>query len=97
MWAMQRDSCAESSFILQMIQRSADITLDYLEKLEAAINSLGDFPEMGTIPRYEVLRRKGYRVLLAERHLVFYKIDESKKEVTIHAILDKRREYVNLV
>lgn len=76
---------------------SEDIALEYLKKLETAINYLGDFPAMGTIPRYATLRRKGYRALLAEQHLVFYKIDESKKEVMIHAILDKRREYVNLI
>lgn len=76
---------------------SVDVALHYLEKLEISINKLKDFPEMGVIPRYATLRRQGYRVLLSGRHLIFYKINEARKEVVIHAIIDERREYKNLL
>ncbi len=76
---------------------SIDIALNYLDKIEKAINRLEDFPMSGSIPRYSILRKQGYRVLIVERHLVFYKIDENKKEVVIYAIVDGRREYRNLI
>lgn len=76
---------------------SVDIALGYLEKLEKAMNRLTDFPMSGNIPRYSILRKQGYRVLTVERHLVFYKIDETKKEVIIYAVVDGRREYKNLI
>lgn len=76
---------------------NVDSALGYLEKLENAINQLADFPMSGNVPRYSILRRQGYRVLIAERHLVFYKIDETKKEVIIYAVVDGRREYKNLI
>lgn len=76
---------------------NVDSALGYLEELENAINQLADFPMSGNVPRYSILRRQGYRVLIAERHLVFYKIDETKKEVMIYAVVDGRREYKNLI
>lgn len=76
---------------------SVDIALNYLEKIEAAIRRLEEFPMSGSIPRYSILRKQGYRVLIVERHLVFYKVDEDEKVVTIYAIVDGRREYRNLI
>lgn len=76
---------------------SVDIALNYLDKIETAIHRLEKFPNCGSIPRYSVLRKQGYRVLILERHLVFYKLDERNKVVTIYAIVDGRREYKNLI
>lgn len=76
---------------------SIDIALNYLNKIEKAISRLEDFPMSGSIPRYSILRKQGYRVLIVERHLVFYKVHEDKKEVVIYAVVDGRREYRNLI
>lgn len=76
---------------------STDIALKYLDKIEAAVRRLEEFPMSGSIPRYSILRKQGYRVLIVERHLVFYKVNESEKIVTIYAIVDGRREYKNLI
>jgi len=76
---------------------SVDLALNYLDKIETAIRRLEDFPASGSIPRYAILRRQGYRVLIVERHLVFYKINEVEKTVTIYAVIDGRREYRNLI
>ena len=76
---------------------SVDIALNYLDKIEAAINNLEDFPMSGSIPRYSILRKQGYRVLIVERHLIFYKVDDNKRTVIIYAIVDGRREYRNLI
>lgn len=76
---------------------SIDIALNYLNKIEKAINSLEGFPMSGSIPRYSILKKQGFQVLIVERHLVFYKINEDKKEVVIYAVVDGRREYRNLI
>lgn len=76
---------------------NVDIALGYLDKVEIAINRLQEFPESGSIPRYSILKKQGYRVVIAERHLVFYKINEEDKLVIIYAIVDGRREYRNLI
>lgn len=49
---------------------SVDVALSYLDKIETAINSLREFPEPGSIPRYSILKKQGYMVVV-ERHLIF--------------------------
>ena len=76
---------------------NVDIAMGYLDKIETAINRLQEFPESGSIPRYSILKKQGYRVLIVERQLVFYKVNEKDKLVIIYAIVDGRREYRNLI
>lgn len=86
--------------ILQYIAEdsgSVDAALGVLDRLEAAILRLADAPRMGSLPRYGILRRQGYRALIVERHLVFYKVDDARREVIIYAIVDSRQEYLNLI
>ena len=54
-------------------------TKAYLDKIETAINRLQEFPESGSIPGYSILKKQGYRVVIIERHLVSYKINEEDK------------------
>ncbi len=68
--------------------------LDYIEN---TIKLLEDNPYIGTVPRYSVLKRQGYRVLILEKNLAFYKVNENKKEVTIYAFTDQRQDYVNII
>ncbi len=74
-----------------------DIALRYLERIDIALNRLQEFPESGRIPRYSILKKQGYRVIIVERHLVFYKINEPDQTVIIYAIVDGKREYHNLL
>lgn len=76
---------------------SVDIALDCLNKIEESISRLEDFPMSGSIPRYSILRKQGYRVLIVEKYLVFYKVIESEKTVIIYAVVDGRQEYMNLI
>ncbi len=76
---------------------STDAALAYLARLEKGISRLADFPESGQLPRYATLRARGYRVLIVENLLMFYKIDGERKVVVIYAIVDGRREYLNLI
>ena len=75
----------------------ADVALEKLDEMEEQIMALEDNPYMGIDPRYMVLRRQGYKVLILEKNLVFYKIDEVKKVVTVYAVVDQRQDYLNIV
>lgn len=74
-----------------------DLALNYLDRIEEAVMRLADFPYSGTVPRYSILKKQGYRVLIFEKLLVFYKADDAAKTVTIHAFVDGRMEYRNLI
>lgn len=76
---------------------NADIALGYLDKIEIAINRLREFPHSGSTPRYSILKKQGFKVVIVERHPVFYKINEVDHSVMIYAIVDGRREYHNLL
>lgn len=91
------DQLRDIIFYIASDSDSIDIALDYLDKIEKAINRLQEFPNSGSIPRYSILKKQEYRVLIVERHLVFYKINDIEKTVIIYAIVDGRREYINLI
>lgn len=75
----------------------ADVALEKLDELEEQIMMLGHNPYMGIDPRYMVLRRQGYKVLVLEKNLAFYKVDEVKKVVTVYAVVDQRQDYLNII
>ena len=74
-----------------------DVALEKLDKLEADIMLLADNPQLGEVPRYPFLKRQGYRVLILEKDLVFYKIDEKNKIITIYAVFDHRQDYISVI
>ena len=74
-----------------------DVALEKLNALETSILALADNPYIGTDPRYTVLKRQGYKVLITEKDLVFYKINEEQKEVTIYAVFDQRQDYLSII
>ena len=74
-----------------------ETALSKLEDLERSILKLAENPYIGTDPRYTVLKRQGYKVLILEKDLVFFKIDENKKEVTVYAVVDQRQNYLSII
>ena len=74
-----------------------DMALKKLDEIEDRIQQLGDNPDLGINPRYLVLKRQGYKVLVLEKDLVFYKVNEARKEVTIYAVVDQRQDYLNII
>ena len=75
----------------------AEVALEKLDELEGKIMLLADDPYIGTDPRYMILRRQGYKVLITEKNLVFYKIDEKEMVVTVYAVVDQRQDYLNII
>lgn len=74
-----------------------NVALEKLDEIEKRIRKLGDDPYIGTDPRYLVLKRQGYKVLILEKDLAFYKIDEEKKQVVVYAVVDQRQDYLNII
>lgn len=74
-----------------------DTALEKLDYLEETIMRLGDNPYIGVEPRYNVLKRQGYLVLTLEKDLVFYKVDDKKKIVTVYAVVDQRQDYLSII
>ena len=73
------------------------VALEKLEDMEKRILELGNDPYIGTDSRYLVLKRQGYKVLILEKDLVFYKIDEQHKKVVVYAVVDQRQDYLNII
>lgn len=74
-----------------------DVALKKLDYLEKSIMSLGDNPHIGVEPRYNVLKRQGYLVLILEKDLVFYKVDDNKKQLIVYAVVDQRQGYLSII
>lgn len=74
-----------------------EVALQKLEELEESILQLGDHPDIGIIPRYHILRQQGYRILILEKNLVFYKVDDGRKRVVVYAVVDQRQDYLNII
>ena len=74
-----------------------NVALKKLDEIEGRISILEDDPYIDTDPKYPVLKRQGYKVLVLEKYLVFYKIDEDNKKVTIYAVVDQRQDYINII
>lgn len=74
-----------------------DDAIEKLNEIEKRILSLGEDPYIGTDPRYLVLKRQGYKILILNKDLVFYKIDEDNKNVVVYAVVDQRQDYLNII
>lgn len=74
-----------------------DVALEKLDYLEKSIMSLGDNPHIGVEPRYNVLKRQGYLVLILEKDLVFYKVDDNKKQLIVYVVVEQRQDYLSII
>jgi len=74
-----------------------DVALEKLDYLEKSIMMLADNPYIGIEPKYSILKRQGYMTLILEKDIVFYKIDDEKRIVTIYAVVDQRQDYLSIL
>jgi len=80
--------------IIEYIQKdNPSAALNLLNKIENTISKLEDFPLMGSVPKDSLLQYKGYRVLIIEKYLVFYVVNESDLEIEIRRIIHGKRKY----
>jgi len=66
-----------------------------LEKIHKECLKLGVHPYLGKVPHEEKLIKLGYRVLVVENYLIFYKV--KGKTVLIHRVIHGARDLINLL
>ena len=74
-----------------------ETALEKLDVIEKQIALLEENPLLGTASHYMVLKRQGYKVLVLDKDLVFYKINEAEQTVIIYAIVDQRQDYLSIL
>ena len=91
------DTCL-TNIVLHIAENFGNETaLKKLDEIEESINRLAENPYIGMNPKYMVLKRQGYKVLILEKDYVFYKINESEKVVTVYAVTDHRQDYMKIL
>jgi toxin ParE1/3/4 len=68
----------------------------FLDSLLDAVESLGQSPGRGAVPRDEVLRARGYRYLVHREYLIFYKL-LGKQQVRVYRVLHGKRAFRDLL
>ena len=101
MYKIIRTDTADSllnKLIMNIASRfDVDTALKVLDNIEENINLLSENPYIGVDPRYMVLKRQGFKVLIIKKSLVFYKINEEKMLITVYAIVDDRQDYIDII
>ena len=70
---------------------------EYLTYIEKMIDSIGQFPYVGIVPRYQPIAKQGYRAIVCKQNIIFYRVDEQKKEIILEIIVSSKRYYLNLI
>lgn len=85
--------------ILQYQKRanSSKSAFALLEKIEGKIQMLEDFPYLGFVPSYSIIRNQAYRVVVVESYLIFYKVRETLNRVEVRSIFSSKQEYRALI
>ncbi len=101
MYRINRTDTADS-MLYKLIMNIAshfdvDTALKSLDEIEENINLLSENPYIGVDPRYMVLKRQGFKVLIIKKSLVFYKINEEEKLITVYAVVDARQDYLDII
>lgn len=76
---------------------SKEKAIEYLDFLENQINDLIEFPYLGVVPRYQSIAKQGYRALISKQNIIFYKVDDEIKTITLHIIVESSEDYINLI
>ena len=76
-------------------QDSPQRALSFVDKLDNRIGLLERQPKLGRIPRHPKLREYGYRVLIIESYLIFYKVHG--QTIEIHRVVHGSRNLDHLI
>ena len=91
------DSLLRSIILYVAKEFGNDVALEKLDYLEKSIMALERNPYIGVVPKYSILRRQGYLVLILKKDLVFYKVNDEKQLVTVYAVVDQRQDYLDII
>jgi toxin ParE1/3/4 len=88
----QRDLQQIYDFIVREAPRRAD---SFTDELLGAIDSLSTMADRGAMPRDDILKAQGYRFLVHDPYLVFYKV--FRRQVRVYRVLRGSRAYRSLL
>lgn len=83
-----------SAFIMLGSKRGA---LRIKEKFNKAAKQIQTFPYSGVTVPDKKLSEAGFRMIIAEDYLMFYKIFEDERKVTFYRVLNGKRNYPALM
>ncbi len=83
------------SIFSHIAENSVVNAFNYIARMRSAIENLSISPYMGVSCRTKGIDRD-CRILIFEKYLIFYQVDESENEITILRIVHGSRKYQNL-
>lgn len=82
---------------LRDVTEGVSASLDLIDTLEQAASQLAVFPRMGAVPASATLARRGYRRIILGTYVVFYKVDDERRQVVLYGLFHNRRDYEALL
>jgi addiction module RelE/StbE family toxin len=76
----------------------ADIAaINLVDNIENSIMRLKKFPYSGSPASDDILKSKGYRKLIVDNYIAFYKVEEDSARVIIMRILYGAQNYIDIL
>ena len=87
----------EIAFWIAEQSKDKEIAKRFVGELRETCKKLDTFPNAGAIPKDRVIRSEGYRFTVHKEYLIFYLVDEEKKQVNVMAIFNAKKEYMRVM
>lgn len=87
----------EIAFWIAEQSKDKEIAKRFVGELREACKKLDTFPNAGGAPKDRVIRSEGYRFTVHKEYLIFYLVDEEKKQVNVMAIFHAKKDYMRVM
>ena len=87
----------EIAFWIAEQSKDKEIAKRFVGELREACKKLDTFPNAGGVPKDRVIRSEGYRFTVHKEYLIFYLVDEEKKQVNVMAIFHAKKDYMRVM
>jgi plasmid stabilization system protein ParE len=93
----QSAECDIDEILTYMVEKLANpqAAADFADELESRYAELCQHPLMYGQPSNEHLQKSGYRRFIVKNYIVFYRVDNTRKEIFIARVFYGRRDYDN--
>ena len=87
----------EIAFWIAEQSKDKEIAKRFVGELRETCKKLDTFPNAGAIHKDRVIRSEGYRFTVHKEYLIFYLVDEEKKQVNVMAIFNAKKDYMRVM
>ena len=87
----------EIAFWIAEQSKDKEIAKRFVGELRETCKKLDTVPTAGAIPKDRVIRSEGYRFTVHKEYLIFYLVDEEKKQVNVMAIFNAKKDYMRVM